>query len=290
MALTVPNIQSSPTFDGQSIDDSTDDQARALADNQTGVLSGCAVSPHTGSDMNVAIAAGVVAVAGVVVVVSAVTSLAVSAASTTDRRDIVTVNSSGVVSVTAGAAGSTAGWSRSSTGLPSVKPTIPASSVLLAEVYVEGSGATATTAIATGNIIDKTLIIPNPLSYTAAATSTQAVTTTTATVVTGLTTPTLQAGVYELAVTITLGNGTTAETITAFAAMGSGTATGLPAIDRFFAVSSRDSIVLTGTFTVTSAGPLNIQVQQGTTQTVTIQNATVNGAKAGATSISVNAY
>jgi hypothetical protein len=163
VVLTVPNIESGPTFDAQAITDSTDQAARDGAPAGTGVVSGCGVTPHTGSDMNVAIAAGVVLVAGVSVTVAAVTSTAVGAASTYDRKDIVVVNSSGVVSVVAGTPCATAGWTLSSApAAPPVKPAIPSSSVLLGEIYV----AHATTAIATGNILDKTMLTGGVFSVT----------------------------------------------------------------------------------------------------------------------------
>lgn len=161
MALTLPNLQSSPTFDGQTIDDATDLAALSAQAGGQGVYVGCGVTPHTGSDMNVTVAAGAVVINGAIVSVSAVSSLAVGAASSYDRRDIVTVNSSGTVSVTAGTPCGTAGWTRSTNALGPVKPAIPSNSVLLAEVYV----ASTTTAIASGNILDKTCpVLPDVLA------------------------------------------------------------------------------------------------------------------------------
>lgn len=157
--LTIPNIESSPTFDAQAVPDATDWNAVVLAENATAVLSGCAVTPH-GGDMNVSVASGTVEVAGVLVTVNSVASLAVGAASATDRKDIVVVNNSGTVSVVAGTACGTAGWVRTSVGLPPVKPAIPANSVLLAEVYV----ASTTTVIASGNLIDKTPTRSSPVT------------------------------------------------------------------------------------------------------------------------------
>lgn len=294
--LTVPNIQTSPTFDGQSIDDSTDDQVRALADDLIGVISGCAVSQHTGSDMNVAVAAGVVQVAGVLTSVSAVASIAIAAAGASDRKDIVIytpgvgveTSGSGTTNSTAckGALSGTAGWTRNSTGLPPVKPAVPTGSVLLAEVYV----ASTSTVIITGNILDKTLIVPIALSFTASATTTQAVLANTATVVTGLTTPTLQPGVYEIAATVNFLNGATLGDIDIWAQMVSGTATGLPANSGHSNASVRGSVMVTGSVTVTAAGALEILVQSTASMTFTIENTTPIAAKPNATSISVNAY
>ena len=49
-----------------------------------------------------------------------------------------------------------AGWTRTTSILPPVKPPTPTGAVLMADVYVEGSGATATTSILAGNIGDQT--------------------------------------------------------------------------------------------------------------------------------------
>lgn len=68
-------------------------------------------------------------------------------------------SSSGTISAVAGTACGTLNWSRASSGLPPVKPNIPAGSVLLGEVYVPGNATSLTSA----NIIDKTALwIPNP--------------------------------------------------------------------------------------------------------------------------------
>jgi len=168
MAFTIPNIESAPTFDAQSIFENTDLTVLANGVDGNGVISGCLVTPHTGSDMNVSIAAGVVQIAGVQVTVAAVASLAIGVASTFDRKDMVVVNSSGVISVTAGTPCTVAGWTQASSLAPPVKAPLSSNSVLLAEVYV----AAATTAIATGNIVDRTLIVQvGPVSVPAIATA-----------------------------------------------------------------------------------------------------------------------
>lgn len=159
MALLVPNIEASPTFDAQAIPDATDlaAQIAATAPVETGVVSGCAVSPQSSPNMTVKVAAGTIIVNGTQVAVTAVSSLSIAAADATDRRDIVVVNNAGTVSVVTGTDCGTAGWSRTTpnpltTNPPPVKPSIPANSVMLAEVYV----ASSTTSIAAGNLIDKT--------------------------------------------------------------------------------------------------------------------------------------
>ncbi len=66
-----------------------------------------------------------------------------------------TITAAWVVAGTANPTGG-AGWTRTSTVLPPVKPSVPSGAILVGEVYVEGTGATATTTIAAGNIVDKT--------------------------------------------------------------------------------------------------------------------------------------
>jgi len=156
MALTIPNLEASPTFDAQAIPDSTDLAAQLAAMQQTGVLTGMGVTPS--SLMTVAVAAGTYLVAGVKYTYAGGT-IAAGAASASDRKDIVSINTSGTVAVTAGTACGTAGWSHSTaspfTNPPPVKPAIPANSVLLGELYI----ANTTTTVAAGNIIDKTALV-----------------------------------------------------------------------------------------------------------------------------------
>jgi hypothetical protein len=164
MTFTIPNIETSPTFDGQSVPDATDFQTLALGLNGTGVDNGCGVTAQSSPNMTVQVAAGNVTIIGTgVVAVAAVTSLAIGSPVTYDRKDIVVVNSSGVVSVVPGSYNTIPGWTRPGAGLPPVKGAIPANSALLAEVYVAGTGdpnsaGGATAAIYNANIIDKSTI------------------------------------------------------------------------------------------------------------------------------------
>ena len=154
MAYVVYDLQDSPTYDGQAGLDRCDVAALAAAAQGQGVVTGCGVCQHTGSDYYVNVAAGSVVINGLLVAVSAVTgtSLGPTTAGTYDRRDIVVVNSSGVVSITAGTQCGTTNWTRSSSGLPPVKPAIPANSIILGELYIFGGATTVTTAM----ITDKT--------------------------------------------------------------------------------------------------------------------------------------
>ena len=155
MALLVPNLEAGPAFDGQSVPDSTDLAAQLSGHQNTGVLTGMAVTPSSG--MTVAIAAGTFVINGAGFTYAGGT-VTLSAASATDRKDILTISSAGTVSVQVGTPCGTAGWSRSTasplTNPPPVKAAIPTNQVLLCEVYI----ANTTVTIATGNIIDKTVI------------------------------------------------------------------------------------------------------------------------------------
>ena len=156
--LTVPNIQNitnaSNGYDMQCWEDQTDNYAFLQALQGTYVVSGMAVTPSSG--MTVAVAAGYFCINGTVYSYAGGT-VAVGANSgvSGDRRDIVTINTSGTLTVTAGTACGTAGWVRTTNALPPVKPSIPANQVLLGEVSVIGS---VTTTVASANIVDKTTI------------------------------------------------------------------------------------------------------------------------------------
>lgn len=120
----------------------------ALAGN--GVVSGCAVTQGTGMAPNVA--SGSVQVGGAAATVTGGTVTVTTADATNPRFDLVVVNSSGTKSVTAGTAAATP-----------VFPAIPATSVVLAAIYV-GAGVTS---IMTADIIDKRSIIGSAVLLTA---------------------------------------------------------------------------------------------------------------------------
>lgn len=156
MTLTIPDIQSitngSNGYDMQAVTDSTDVTAmQAATAGVAFVISGMKVSPSSG--MTVAVAAGKYSVAGTEYVYAGGTAV-VAAADATDRRDIVAVDVTGTASAVKGTACGTAGWVRTSSGLPPVKPSIPSSSVLVGEIAVPQGTVT----IATANIVDKTTL------------------------------------------------------------------------------------------------------------------------------------
>ena len=152
MSLTTINIQGANNFDAQAVTDATDWLAQSLTEVGTGIFAGAAVSPSSG--MVVSIAPGTFAIAGSTYTFGTAILATVTAASGTDRKDIITISNATAVTVTVGTACGVAGWTRSSTALPPVKPTIPANNALLAEIYV----ANTTTTIGTANIVDKTTI------------------------------------------------------------------------------------------------------------------------------------
>ena len=136
--MPIPNIESSPTYDGQSVTDATDLAALA-ATNTAAVLSGCVIS--TASGMTVQTSTGAIYVNGASVGVNAA-SVTIATASSNDRRDILVANASGSVYAVAGTPCTTAGWTRNSyPALPPVKSGIPASTVYLGEVYVAGGAS-----------------------------------------------------------------------------------------------------------------------------------------------------
>lgn len=160
MALVLPNAEDNPAFPAQAVTDKTD-LAAGFGTPATGVISGGLVSPQGTPNMTVSVAAGSAVYNGTQFSSTAVSSLAIGAASAGDRRDIVVVSTAGVVSVVAGTASTVAGWTTNSSANPPVKPAVPANAVLLGEVYV--SASPVTTSIAGGNIVDKTSIVPNPI-------------------------------------------------------------------------------------------------------------------------------
>jgi len=162
--LTFPDIELPPTFPAQAGLDTQGLQAITAFAAGGGVLSGCGVTAQSSPNMTVQVAAGILAVAGTAYSVGAVGSLAIAAASTTDRKDVVIYRVGTGVMVLQGTPCGTAGWTATSSN-PNypVKPALTfTTDLLLAEIYVEGTGATATTSITTGNIVDQTLTIAMP--------------------------------------------------------------------------------------------------------------------------------
>lgn len=121
----------------------SDIDALAAAYAGTGVLSGCSVTAQGSPDMTVAVASGEVTVAGARALVSAGNVTVTNAHATLNRLDLVVVDAAGAKSVVAGTAAASP-----------IYPAVPASSVVLAGVYVPA----ADTDIDANQIVDKRVL------------------------------------------------------------------------------------------------------------------------------------
>lgn len=137
MPFVIPNTADAGVA-AQAAPDKGDFDIVTAASVGTGVISGCAVTATTLLTVDVAV--GVIAVLGVPVVVATGTLVVGAADATNPRFDLIVVNSSGTKSVTAGTAAASP-----------VFPAIPASSVVLAAIYIPALLAT----ILTTHITDK---------------------------------------------------------------------------------------------------------------------------------------
>ena len=145
MAFTIPNhADANSPF--QAEPDSVDFDILAAGYSGSGVISGCAVTAQGTPNMTVAVASGVVSVAGVRASVTGANSTIGTADGTDPRFDMITVNNSGTIATTAGTAAS----------VPEL-PSIPSNSVVLALIFVPASDTT----IATVQITDKRVFISN---------------------------------------------------------------------------------------------------------------------------------
>ncbi len=129
----------------QAEPDSVDFEILLLGYQRTGVVSGCAVTESSPAAQTVDVAVGEVVETGEQISVSAQADVAVSAADGSNPRfDLITINGSGTVVVTAGTAAA-----------QPVLPAIPASSVPLAALYIPTSDNTH----ADNQIVDKRVIV-----------------------------------------------------------------------------------------------------------------------------------
>ena len=116
----------------QAEPDSVDFEILLLGHQRTGVLSGCAVTESSPAAQTIDVAVGEVVETGEQITVSVQADVAVSAADGSNPRiDLVSVNASGTVVVTAGTAAA-----------QPVMPAVPATSVPLATLYVAASDNT----------------------------------------------------------------------------------------------------------------------------------------------------
>lgn len=123
----------------------TDINALVAGIGGDGVASGCAVTAQSTPDMTVAVASGKATIGGTQVTVASGNVTITTADATNPRIDLIVVSNTGTKSATAGTAAAN----------PKA-PDIPASSILLAMVYVPASQ----TSITSGLIIDKRTVLP----------------------------------------------------------------------------------------------------------------------------------
>jgi hypothetical protein len=119
-----------------------------------GVLSGCDVSPNTGTDLKFQVGVGTALSAWGAVPVAAATAQAVTAADATNpRRDLVYVTPAGVLTYTAGVANA----------MP-CPPTLPAQGIALAfiDVPANATQVDATTSTSQAHVIDKRVMLGFP--------------------------------------------------------------------------------------------------------------------------------
>ncbi len=143
MAFTILN-QADAGIAAQAELDSVDFDILAAALNARGVVTGCAVTAQGTPNMTVAVAAGTVLIDGVRVAVTGANGTIGTADASNPRFDLISINSSGTIVVTAGTAAARP-----------VFPAIPANSAVLATVHVPAND----TAIQTAQITDKRAIV-----------------------------------------------------------------------------------------------------------------------------------
>lgn len=176
MAFTIPQSQSNPTWPAQAVPDSTDFAVITAGENGTGIISGLATTIASSSayTYKVTVATGTYLISGTqYTLAAAVTGTGTVANTVGDRRDLVSINSAGTVTITTGSACAVTNWSTTSSVDPPVKPTIPAGNIALSEVYVPGSGSYTTPAA--GWVTDKSLVIYNKYLTTSGGTMTGAI-------------------------------------------------------------------------------------------------------------------
>ena len=143
MAFTIPNhADANSPF--QAEPDSVDFDILAAGYSGSGVISGCAVTAQGSPNMTVAVASGIVSVAGVRAAVTGANATIGTADGTNPRFDMITINSSGAIATTAGTAAA----------VPEL-PNIPSVSIVLALIFVPASDTT----IATAQITDKRVFV-----------------------------------------------------------------------------------------------------------------------------------
>src|SRR5215831_11351995 len=139
MAFKIPNAAQAED-PSQAMVDSIDFDTIVAAFDATGVINGCAVTAQGTPNMTVAVAAGIIIVAGTQANVTGGNVTITTANATNPRFDLIVVNNTGVKSAVAG-----------TPAAQPVFPAVPASSVVIAAVRVP-AGATS---INSQKIVDK---------------------------------------------------------------------------------------------------------------------------------------
>ncbi len=143
MPFTIPN-EADAGNTNQAEPDAVDFDILTFAAKATGIVDGCAVTAQGIPDMTVAVAAGTVSIAGTMLLVTAANGTITAADATNPRFDLVSINTSGTIVVTAGTAAASP-----------VFPAHPADDVVLAAVYVAAND----TAIGSTEITDKRVMV-----------------------------------------------------------------------------------------------------------------------------------
>lgn len=143
MPFTIPNAADAFNAN-QAEPDSVDFDVLTFGSRKTGVVSGCAVVAQGTPDMTVAVAVGNVSIAGILVQVTAGNGTITTADGSNPRLDLVSINTSGAIVVTAGTAAA-----------EPVFPTHPTDDAVIAAVYIP----TSDTTIANNQITDKRMFV-----------------------------------------------------------------------------------------------------------------------------------
>jgi len=140
--FTIPNSNATGINPNQSLWMQADVDALVLGIKGTGVVTGCAVTWSSGN--TVAVAAGSVKINSTTVAVSSTTVALLQANGSRHRIDLIVVDSSGTVSAVQG-----------TVSLTPTAPALPASTVLLAAVFVPAASLTLSAA----RVVDKRVFI-----------------------------------------------------------------------------------------------------------------------------------
>jgi len=155
----MPQAQDNPTWPAQAVPDSTDFAVITAGEAGHGIINGLATTVASASayTYKATVATGTFTVSGVAYSLGSATTVTGVIAGAGDRKDLVSINSAGTVTLTTGTTSIVTNWQTTSVINPPIKPSIPSNNVALAEIYVPGSGS-YTTPAATW-VTDKSLVL-----------------------------------------------------------------------------------------------------------------------------------